>query len=134
MMKLNEAIDYLQPIADNAELSGYSEALGVAMDALREVLDRESAQEINRAALSTYGAERQVRKCLEELSELGMAVSHCFDGKDKPSHVAEEIADVGIMLEQMAILFMCEDEVERMRRYKLRRLEQRIEEANHGQH
>lgn len=37
MMKLNEAIDYLQQIADNAELSGYSEALAVALDAMREV-------------------------------------------------------------------------------------------------
>jgi len=33
------------------------------------------------------------------------------------------------MLDQMAVLFNCEDEVERMKRYKLRRLEQRIEEV-----
>ena len=85
--------------------------------------------EIYRAVLETFGAECQVRKCLEELGELSVAVSHCFDGKDKPAHVAEEIADVGIMLEQMALLFRCEEEVERQRRYKLRRLEQRIEEA-----
>ena len=37
MMKLNEAIDFLQQIADNAELSGYSEALAVALDSMREV-------------------------------------------------------------------------------------------------
>lgn len=66
----------------------------------------------------------------EELAKkMGVTVSHCFDGKDKPSHVAEEIADVGIMLEQMALLFRCEEEVDRQRRYKLRRLEHRVEEA-----
>lgn len=37
MMKLNEAIDYLQPIADSTPLTGYSEALAVALDTMREV-------------------------------------------------------------------------------------------------
>lgn len=36
-MTTKQAIAYLQPIADNAQLSGYQEALSVAMDALREV-------------------------------------------------------------------------------------------------
>lgn len=36
-MTIKEAIDYLQPIADNAQLAGYREALDVAIDAMREV-------------------------------------------------------------------------------------------------
>ena len=36
-MTTKQAIAYLQPIADNAQLSGYQEALSVAMDAMREV-------------------------------------------------------------------------------------------------
>ena len=106
----------------------------MALDALQKVHDMETARSVYREVLETFGAEWQVRKCLEELAELGVAVPHCYDGKDKPGHVAEEIADVGIMLEQMAMLFNCETEVERMRRYKLRRLEQRIEEARHERH
>lgn len=36
-MTIKEAIDYLQPIADSAQLAGYSAALSVALDAMREV-------------------------------------------------------------------------------------------------
>lgn len=36
-MTLREAIEYLQPIADSAQLAGYSEALAVAINAMREV-------------------------------------------------------------------------------------------------
>lgn len=36
-MTIKEAIDYLQPIADNAQLAGYHAALRVALDAMREV-------------------------------------------------------------------------------------------------
>lgn len=131
MMKLDEAIDYLQPIADNAELSGYSEALAVALDTMKA---QESAKTIYRAALETFGAEAQTKMLFEEIGELMTAICQYSRGRDKVAHVAEEIADVRIMLDQMAVLFDCEAEVERQRRYKLRRLEQRIEEANHGQH
>ena len=36
-MTIKEAIDYLQPIADNAQLAGYHAALSMALDAMREV-------------------------------------------------------------------------------------------------
>ena len=38
-MTLKQAIDYLQPIADNAQLASYSEALEIAMRAMREVTE-----------------------------------------------------------------------------------------------
>ena len=44
---------------------------------------------------------------------------------DEPA--AEEIADVGIMLDQMAIEFEVEDAVAEQRAYKVRRLRERIE-------
>lgn len=135
MMKLNEAIDYLQQIADNAELSGWQESLAVALNAMqdaeRQRKEQKNAREINCAALETYGKEAQKSKLFEEIGELMDALCKCAAGRDKVTHLAEEIADVGIMLEQMAIMFDCEAEVERQRRYKLRRLEQRIEEAKH---
>ena len=59
MSKYKQAIDYLQPIADNAELNGYSEALEVALSAMRDAerqrKERKNAREINCAALETYG-------------------------------------------------------------------------------
>ena len=36
-MTIKQAIEYLQPIADSAQLAGYSAALAVAIDAMREV-------------------------------------------------------------------------------------------------
>lgn len=85
--------------------------------------------EIYRAALDTFGAESQINMLFEEIGELMSAICKHSRGRDKVAHVAEEIADVRIMLDQMANLFDCEAEVERQKRYKLKRLEQRIEEA-----
>ena len=85
--------------------------------------------ELYRAVLETFGNERQIRKLFEEIGEFEDAFCKCIDGRDKVSHVAEEMADVHNMLDQMAVMLDCEAEVERQKQYKLRRLEQKIEEA-----
>jgi hypothetical protein len=46
---------------------------------------------------------------------------------EKLANIAEEIADVGIMLDQMAIEFEVEDAVAEQRAYKVRRLRSRLE-------
>ena len=46
---------------------------------------------------------------------------------DTLANIAEEIADVGIMLDQMAIEFKVEDAVAEQRVYKVQRLRNRIE-------
>lgn len=46
---------------------------------------------------------------------------------DRCARYAEEIADVGIMLDQMAIEFKVEDAVAEQRAYKVRRLRSRLE-------
>lgn len=85
--------------------------------------------EIYRAAMDTFGTEAQIIKLFEEIGEFSEAFTKCLGARDMVSHVAEEMADVHIMLDQWAVQLGCTDEVERMKRYKLRRLEQRIEEA-----
>ena len=136
-MKKNrrDAIEYLQQVADNTEVARYGIALTTAIDALREAeslsCEKENSCEIYRAALNTFGTEAQIKMLFEEIGELMTAICQYSRGRDKVAHVAEEIADVGIMLDQMAVLFDCEAEVEIQRKYKLRRLEQRIEEV-HG--
>lgn len=132
MMDLKQAIDYLQPIADSTPLAGYGAALAVAMDAMRYAEQTRMDSEIYRAALETFGEEAQTKMLFEEMGELMSAICKHARGRDKVAHIAEEIADVQIMLDQMAVLFGCEDEVERQKRYKLRRLEQRIEEVQNG--
>ena len=88
--------------------------------------------EIYRAALETFGEEKQIIKLSQEIGEFLMAFTQYMEGRDRLSHVAEEMADVHIMLDQWAEHLGCAEEVERMKRYKLRRLEQRIEAAARG--
>jgi NTP pyrophosphatase (non-canonical NTP hydrolase) len=56
-------------------------------------------------AVKTYGAERQVRKAVEELTELSVALLHSLDGRGDTENIREEMADVEIMLEQLHVIF-----------------------------
>lgn len=90
-------------------------------------------KKIYRDALETFGHYSQVQKLFEEMAELQAAICHTLDGKDDTSHVAEEIADVQIMLGQMMELFACEAAVILRRRAKLARLAGRIKKARADQ-
>ena len=57
------------------------------------------------AAIGTYGKNRQVKKLLEEMAELQDAIIKYDDERDTLEHVAEELADVTIMLEQARLMF-----------------------------
>ena len=63
-------------------------------------------------ALNKWGAEAQTLMVFEEMSELQKELCKHARGKDNREAIAEEIADVQIMLEQMMILHDCEDLVE----------------------
>ena len=67
---------------------------------------------IYREALNKWGAEAQTLMVFEEMSELQKELCKHARGKDNREAIAEEIADVQIMLEQMMILHDCEDLVE----------------------
>lgn len=84
---------------------------------------------ICRDALATYGAVRQMKKLFEEIGELQEALCKCTDGRDTVHHLAEEIADVRIMLQQMCILHDCEDLADEIMIEKLLRLEDRVKKA-----
>ena len=54
-------------------------------------------------ALKKFGLEKQMIKCIEELSELQKELCKHSLGQGNIEHIIEEIADVEIMLEQMKI-------------------------------
>jgi len=85
--------------------------------------------EICRAALEAFRAGLQVMMAIEEMSELTKDLCKNGRGQENATHIAEEIADVEIMLCQMKMLFDCAGQVETFRRYKLERLAGRIEEV-----
>lgn len=88
-----------------------------------------SETEVLQRALDTYGSRAQVVMVFEEVSELQKELCKYLRGKCAPASVAEEIADVEIMLKQMKMLFGCTDDVRNERRRKVERLKERLDNA-----
>lgn len=93
----------------------------------------EKEREILEAALETYGAEAQTRMLFEEMAELQKAMCKYARAEDERrkklsrENIAEEIADVQIMLEQMILLHDCEEQVRDCRTLKIFRLGSRLD-------
>lgn len=83
---------------------------------------------IYRAALETFGKSSQMQVAIEEMSELTKELCKHRRGRDNVEAIAEEIADVEIMLQQMVMLFDCSFTVDKFHWYKLERLAERIKE------
>ena len=75
-------------------------------------------------AIAVFGARAQEEKAIEELAELICAIAHKHCGRT--SNIAEEIADVEIMLEQLKLINDCFEAVEEIRAAKIKRLAERI--------
>lgn len=83
-------------------------------------------------ALATYGPDAQLTVALEEMAELQKELCKYRRGRANYDHIAEEIADVGIMLDQMRMLFQCGGAVQAWRLEKVRRLADRIAAEGSG--
>ena len=70
------------------------------------ISQKEQLQEI----VNHYGADHQKDKLFEEMAELQKEVCKEKDGKGDIPHIAEELADVSIMLRQMQIIYGITDE------------------------
>lgn len=78
-------------------------------------------------ALDTWGAETQSLCLLEEMAELQDALCKYKRGRRTVEDIAEEIADVTIMLDQMKLHFHIEEEVEAWRAGKVEKIKGRLE-------
>ena len=78
-------------------------------------------------AVRQYGKQMQLTVCMEEMAELTKELSKNIRGFQNRSAIAEEIADVEIMLEQIRIIFSCRSDVDRIKGEKLARLADRLE-------
>lgn len=83
-------------------------------------------KEVLEAALSAYGSEIQRVVAIEELSELQKELCKSLRGQTDRQHIAEEIADVQIMLEKMMILYELHYDVAAWRWKKVDRLRDRL--------
>ena len=77
-------------------------------------------------AIKLYGRGPQRDKAIEELSELIRALARCDDA----DNLAEEMADVRIMLDQLEIIFGNREAVRIWELRKLHRLDQRVHAAD----
>jgi len=85
-----------------------------------------SEREVFETALKTWGANPQTIMVFEEMSELQKELCKHARGKENVEQIAEEIADVQIMLEQMILLHGCEEAVRAYRCSKIERLKIRL--------
>lgn len=88
------------------------------------ISQKEQLQEI----INHYGANHQKDKLFEEMAELQKEVCKEKDGKGNIQHIAEELADVSIMLQQMQLIYGITDEkIEQVVQDKIERTLDRIE-------
>lgn len=83
-------------------------------------------KEICKRAVEQYGKQPQIIMAMEEMSELIQALSKSIRGKENVDNIAEEIADVEIMLMQLKFIFKCGTAVNNWKTEKIGRLEKRL--------
>lgn len=94
-------------------------------------MDREAEVELLKRVIAHYGEQTQVLKLFEEMSELGNAIAQHRKCPVEFSRqqVLTELADVRIMLDQMAIINGISDrELDYEIRFKLWRVNKRVED------
>ena len=79
-------------------------------------------------AITKWGEDAQTKMVLEEMSELQKEICKFWRGKDNRDAIAEEVADVEIMLDQLELMLDIQYQVEQHRQKKLRRLQKRLED------
>ena len=82
--------------------------------------------EILAAAVSTWGKDAQAKMLLEEMAELQKEICKAWRGKDNEVEIAEEVADVEVMLAQIKMIFGIDASVGVYRDAKIERLRQRL--------
>ena len=116
----------------NFTLDEYCEALDMAVAALKQSAGRDVQHETDvfKDAIKEFGEAAQVTMVFEEMAELQKELCKWLRGNtdaEERYRIAEEIADVEIMLAQMKLLFDNRGLVLSYRREKTARLAGRIE-------
>lgn len=84
-------------------------------------------KEVYLRALHKWGAQNQTMIAVEEMSELTKEICKLHRGKKELEDLADEIADVTIMMEQLRLIYGVNDLVCAHMDMKVRRLQHRID-------
>lgn len=88
---------------------------------------RQERNEIYEKALQLWGAKMQATVAAEEMSEVIKEITKMLRGELDREHMAEEIADATIMLEQLRQMLNINDSVESWMDYKVAALKRKVE-------
>ena len=90
----------------------------------------EERRKVYTKALIAYGDRMQMTVAVEELAECQKEICKILRGGENFPHLAEEIADATIMLEQLRIMFNINELVCDYMDQKIRRLEERLRDIH----
>ena len=91
-------------------------------------------QEILEEAIATFGEENQMKKLLEEMAELQKEICKHWFGEENLKHIAEETADLEIMLTQLKMILDIRELVTVQRGQKVDRLSRELERIKEQKH
>lgn len=132
----NNEKEILLLLAQNDALKKQNEELQkqlnqIMPDNLHEMIKEENEQlQVVNNAINHYGIFLQKLVAIEEMAELIKEIIKSFRGEKNRENIVEEIADVEIMMQQLSLIYDCTFDVVEMRRKKIERLKQRIENEN----
>ena len=90
----------------------------------------EERKQVYDAALGKWGAKMQATVAIEEMSEVIKEITKMLRGELDREHMAEEIADAKIMLEQMTQMLNINDSVESWMDYKVAALKRKVSKCD----
>lgn len=83
--------------------------------------------DLYKKAINTFGESAQMIVALEECSELQKEITKLLRGQGNLEHLAEEMADAEIMLEQLKLIFGLHSQVTKVKGEKIARLKRVID-------
>lgn len=88
----------------------------------------EDRKRVYERAIERWGIKGQLLMVIEEMSELTKEICKSFRGNDNLEQIAEETADVLIMIEQLRMILGIDDMIAKHMDHKIERLNDRLEE------
>lgn len=85
--------------------------------------------QIYKKAIEKWGYDAQILMVFEEMSELQKELCKNRRGKNNVEQIAEEVADVEIVLAQLKMIYGISGTVRQFHEEKLMRLEQRLKDV-----
>lgn len=91
-----------------------------------QAFNRTERNDVYEKALKKWGVEMQETVAIEEMSEVIKEITKAMRGELNRAHLAEEVADAKIMLEQICEMFNINDSVESWMDYKIAALQRKV--------